>query len=76
MQVEQAVDQGHIGDAAFDPLGCGVYISAKTAAEIVEYQDLVAEGDEFVDDVGTNKTGTAGDQTHCAHDFVPPARFV
>jgi hypothetical protein len=55
VQVEQAVDQSHIGDAAFNPLGRWVYISAKTAAEIVEDQDLVAEGDEFVDDVGTNE---------------------
>jgi hypothetical protein len=53
---------GFVGDIAFDGLAGGPFESALVGSRAEQGADRVAARDQFVDEVGTNETGGAGDE--------------
>ncbi len=55
-----AADGVLVGDRTLDEGGVGVDVRRESRAEIVEHDDVVAAGDERVDEVGADEPRTSG----------------
>jgi hypothetical protein len=62
MAAEQGVDRRRIGDARVDERGTFRNVVFETAAEVVEDDHVVPTGKQCVGNVGSDESGTSGDE--------------
>src|SRR6476620_1223662 len=73
--LEKIVDQANVIDAALNKLALLIHVLAVATAQVIEHNHSAAQADQFIGNMRTDKTSSAGQQRRRGQ-LIHPSRLV